>query len=118
MSEILITGGAGMIGRKLAERLAHDGTLAGRKIDRLVLQDIVQPAPLAAPFEVGAVAGDFATGMRSTSVLSVTGDFATGTRRSPRLTRIGDFATGMRAVSAAAIVDDFRSAENELPLAA
>jgi len=60
MTEILITGGAGMIGRKLAERLALDGTLAGRTIDRLVLQDIVQPAPLAAPFEVGTVAGDFA----------------------------------------------------------
>jgi len=60
MTQVLITGGAGMIGRKLAERLARDGTLAGRKIDRLVLQDIVQPAPLVAPFEVGAVAGDFA----------------------------------------------------------
>jgi D-erythronate 2-dehydrogenase len=60
MTRILITGGAGMIGRKLAERLAIDGTLAGKTIDRLVLQDIVPPAPLAASFEVGAVAGDFA----------------------------------------------------------
>jgi nucleoside-diphosphate-sugar epimerase len=60
MTEILMTGGAGMIGRKLAERLAADGMVAGMPIDRLVLQDIVQPAPLAAPFEVGAVAGDFA----------------------------------------------------------
>jgi len=60
MTEILITGGAGMIGRKLAERLAHDGTLAGRKIDRLVLQDIVEPAaPAGAKFETRAVAGDF-----------------------------------------------------------
>jgi len=60
MTQLLITGGAGMIGRKLAERLAADGSLGGRKITRLVLQDIVQPAPLAAAFEVGAVAGDFA----------------------------------------------------------
>jgi len=60
MTQLLITGGAGMIGRKLAERLAAEGSLGGRKIDRMVLQDIVQPAPLAAPFEVGAVAGDFA----------------------------------------------------------
>ncbi|MDB5359170.1 MAG: putative UDP-glucose 4-epimerase, partial [Rhodospirillales bacterium] len=60
MTEILITGGAGMIGRKLADRLAADGSVAGEKIDRLVLQDIVQPATLAAPFEVGTVAGDFA----------------------------------------------------------
>jgi nucleoside-diphosphate-sugar epimerase len=60
MTQLLITGGAGMIGRKLAERLAADRSLGGRNIDRMVLQDIVQPAPLAAPFEVGAVAGDFA----------------------------------------------------------
>jgi len=60
MTQLLITGGAGMIGRKLAERLAAEGSLGGRKIDRMVLQDIVQPAPLATPFEVGAVAGDFA----------------------------------------------------------
>lgn len=51
--DILVTGGGGMIGRKLAERLARDGTLRGRKIDRLVLQDVVEPAkPAGAPFEV------------------------------------------------------------------
>ena len=60
MTEVLIIGGAGMIGRKLADRLATDGTVAGRTIDRLVLQDIVEPAaPAGAPFETRAVAGDF-----------------------------------------------------------
>ncbi|HEY1370463.1 MAG TPA: D-erythronate dehydrogenase [Gaiellaceae bacterium] len=38
---ILVTGGAGMIGRKLAERLRHDGTLGGQPISQLTLADVV-----------------------------------------------------------------------------
>ena len=41
---ILIIGGAGMIGRKLAERLGREGALHGKKIDRLALADVVAPA--------------------------------------------------------------------------
>ncbi len=51
--DILITGAAGMIGRKLTARLARDGTLNGRIIDRLTLTDIVPPA--APPSFTGAV---------------------------------------------------------------
>jgi D-erythronate 2-dehydrogenase len=40
---ILITGAAGMIGRKLAARLAKDGQLNGQKIDHLTLIDVVAP---------------------------------------------------------------------------
>ena len=40
---ILITGAAGMIGRKLAARLVKDGSLNGRPIDRLMLIDVVAP---------------------------------------------------------------------------
>jgi nucleoside-diphosphate-sugar epimerase len=40
---ILITGAAGMIGRKLVERLLRDGGLNGRPIERLALADIVAP---------------------------------------------------------------------------
>ena len=40
---ILITGAAGMIGRKLTERLARDGALNGRAIDQLTLLDVVLP---------------------------------------------------------------------------
>ena len=42
---ILITGAAGMIGRKLTERLVKDGALHGRAIDRLTLTDVFAPAP-------------------------------------------------------------------------
>jgi D-erythronate 2-dehydrogenase len=41
---ILITGAAGMIGRKLAERLARDGHLGGKDISALTLTDIVAPS--------------------------------------------------------------------------
>ena len=40
---ILITGAAGMIGRKLTERLVVDGALNGKPIDKLTLMDIVAP---------------------------------------------------------------------------
>ncbi|HHZ07693.1 MAG TPA: SDR family oxidoreductase [Rhizobiales bacterium] len=40
---VLVTGAAGMIGRKLVERLARDGALAGRPITALDLHDIVPP---------------------------------------------------------------------------
>jgi D-erythronate 2-dehydrogenase len=52
---ILITGAAGMIGRKLAERLAKDGALHGRAIAKLTLADVVdgEPPPgLTAALEV------------------------------------------------------------------
>jgi nucleoside-diphosphate-sugar epimerase len=40
---VLITGAAGMIGRKLAERLAQTGALGDREISYLTLTDIVAP---------------------------------------------------------------------------
>ena len=41
--QILITGAAGMIGRKLTTRLTRDGGLNGKPIDRLTLIDVVAP---------------------------------------------------------------------------
>jgi len=40
---VLITGAAGMIGRKLTARLVKDGKVIGQPIDRLSLTDIVEP---------------------------------------------------------------------------
>src|SRR5579863_546680 len=40
---ILITGAAGMIGRKLTARLADDGALNGQSIDQLTLIDVIAP---------------------------------------------------------------------------
>src|SRR5690242_13609673 len=48
-----------MIGRKLTERLAKDGMLAGRSIGELALHDVVPPAPLAhAPFPLRILTSD------------------------------------------------------------
>ena len=57
--KVLIIGGAGMVGRKLAERLAADGQLGGREISGLTLYDVVAPtAPAGAGFPVACLTGD------------------------------------------------------------
>jgi nucleoside-diphosphate-sugar epimerase len=58
---VLVLGAAGMVGRKLSERLLRDGRLDDREISRMTLQDVVAPAkPEKAGFPVDVVAGDFA----------------------------------------------------------
>lgn len=58
---ILITGAAGMIGRKLLERLVRDGGLGERSISRVTLQDVVRAEiPAGASFDVDVIASDFA----------------------------------------------------------
>jgi nucleoside-diphosphate-sugar epimerase len=57
--KILVTGAAGMLGRKLIARLAADGQLNGRRIDGLILHDIVAAdVPPGIPAQV--LTGDFA----------------------------------------------------------
>ena len=56
---VLITGAAGMVGAKLAERLARDGVLAGVPIAHLLLADVVEPArPARVGFDSEVVVGD------------------------------------------------------------
>ena len=57
--KIAIAGGGGMVGRKLAERLAKDGVLGGKEILSLTLYDVVEPtAPALAKFPVRLMTGD------------------------------------------------------------
>ncbi|MEZ5850689.1 MAG: SDR family oxidoreductase [Hyphomicrobiaceae bacterium] len=57
--KILILGGAGMVGRKLAERLARDGHLGGKAISALTLYDVVEAQkPAGAAFPVTVLTGD------------------------------------------------------------
>jgi D-erythronate 2-dehydrogenase len=57
--KITILGGGGFLGRKVAAKLAADGTLGGKTITALTLFDMVEPPkPLAAKFPVTALAGD------------------------------------------------------------
>src|SRR4029077_18353182 len=56
---ILITGAAGMVGRKLTDRLVADGGLNGKAIDRFTLVDVVKPnAPAGFSGKVEAYALD------------------------------------------------------------
>ena len=56
---VLIIGAAGMIGRKLTERLVRDGGLGGKAIARMTLADVVAPsAPAGYAGKVEALAVD------------------------------------------------------------
>src|SRR6478609_3841351 len=57
---VLVVGGAGMIGTKLAGSLARDAVLAGGSIERLSLADVVEPARPTASFDVETVVADLA----------------------------------------------------------
>ena len=56
MKKALIIGAAGMIGRKLTERLVKDGGL-----DELLLHDVVAPTPPQAPFKVRTMVSDISS---------------------------------------------------------
>ena len=58
---ILVLGAAGMVGRKLCERLLRDGRLGNSDITKLTMHDVVEPKkPESAGFPVETVSGDFA----------------------------------------------------------
>lgn len=50
--KILIIGGAGFLGQKLAHALAKRGVLRGQEISALTLADITMPAPVPAAFPI------------------------------------------------------------------
>lgn len=57
---ILVIGAAGMVGRKLVERLAQDGQIGGREIAKATLHDVVTPpVPSHAKFSCVTTASDF-----------------------------------------------------------
>jgi nucleoside-diphosphate-sugar epimerase len=58
---VLVLGAAGMVGRKLSERLLRDGRLGNREISRMTLHDVVAPTkPADAAIPISIVTGDFA----------------------------------------------------------
>jgi len=68
---ILITGAAGMIGRKLTTRLVADRTLGGKSIDRLTLVDIGPPQrPENFSGQVDTAAGDIADPAAASGAIS------------------------------------------------
>lgn len=57
---ILILGGGGFLGRKIAHALAARGTLRSEAISHLMLADLFAPTPIDAPFKVTIHAADIA----------------------------------------------------------
>jgi D-erythronate 2-dehydrogenase len=69
--KILVTGSAGMIGRKLVERLVADKSLGGKAIQSLTLVDVVEsPIPEGAPKDTRPIIADFSEkGVAATLIL-------------------------------------------------
>jgi nucleoside-diphosphate-sugar epimerase len=67
---ILITGGGGFIGQKLAHRLATDGALRGQPIASLTLIDLAVPAAIPAPFPVSCLACDISDSAALGAIMS------------------------------------------------
>lgn len=55
---ILIIGGSGMIGERLARKLAASGQMNGQPVTRMTLADVTRPDAPAAPFPVVTLAAD------------------------------------------------------------
>jgi nucleoside-diphosphate-sugar epimerase len=72
---VLIIGGAGMIGRKLAERLARDGALGVRPVTQVTLYDVVPAAaPEPAKMPVDVLTGDLPAQGEADKVLAKRAD--------------------------------------------
>jgi D-erythronate 2-dehydrogenase len=68
---VLITGAAGMIGRKLVARLVKDGQLNGQKVDGLTLIDVVAPEkPAGFPEAVEVSTSDLSSPGAATKALA------------------------------------------------
>lgn len=72
---ILIVGAAGMIGRRLAERIAHDGGITDTAVDRLTFVDVV-PAECPAGYagEIGIETADLSAQGEATRLVAMRPD--------------------------------------------
>src|SRR5215467_8611432 len=70
---VLIIGAAGMIGSKLARRIAGDGSLAGKAISKLVLYDIV-PCDTPAGIPVSSSVGDLSSAGEAQRIIAARPD--------------------------------------------
>jgi nucleoside-diphosphate-sugar epimerase len=68
--KVLVTGAAGMLGRKFCRELAVRGVIAGKKIESLTMVDIVESPPIpGTPFTIRSVACDLADSASAEQIL-------------------------------------------------
>ncbi len=60
--KVLIIGAAGMLGRKLTDRIVRDGRLGESHVDELALHDVVAPDVPSTPIKVKSIAADLLYG--------------------------------------------------------
>lgn len=72
---VLVLGAAGMLGRKLVDRISAEGGLVGHEVTRLTLHDIVPPTvPHPGRFAVETASGDLAEGNAATRLVAARPD--------------------------------------------
>ena len=71
---ILIIGGGGLVGQKVARALAARGELRGKEISKITLADIVDPAPVEATFPVETVSCNITDPASVAKSLTAAGD--------------------------------------------
>lgn len=71
---VLITGAAGMLGSKLASRIATDGHVSGVMVSAMHLTDIIEPSKPKADFLITARAADFSGANEATHLASLKPD--------------------------------------------
>ncbi|MDQ6432568.1 SDR family oxidoreductase [Mesorhizobium sp. LHD-90] len=71
---VMIIGGAGMVGRKLADRLAEKGTVGKSPIDRMTLVDVVEPAAPNTTAAVKTIVTDLSTPGESEKLVAMRPD--------------------------------------------
>jgi D-erythronate 2-dehydrogenase len=70
MVKVLVTGAAGMIGRKFCQRLVKTAAIAGSRVQALTMADVVPPAAIpGAPFAIRSVACDLASPQTATQLV-------------------------------------------------
>ncbi len=72
---ILVLGAAGMVGRKLTDRLLRDGRLGNREISKMTLQDVVAAArPANASFPIDIITSDFSDSATAPALIATRPD--------------------------------------------
>ncbi|WP_420394130.1 D-erythronate dehydrogenase [Acuticoccus sp.] len=71
---VLIIGGGGFLGQKIARALAASGRLNGAPITHVALADLAAPAPVEAPFGVSAHAADIGDAAQARALFEASPD--------------------------------------------